>query len=114
MTREDILKRNPVDIWQMLAGIPSIRIADYQGQKLAMSTRTLVLDENSKPCYLLVAIDGRPQVTSQERPAFDLKELPAPPLIYGIEVFAGAATIPLQFAGIGDGKWCGLISVWTR
>jgi hypothetical protein len=26
-------------------------------------------------------------------------------------VFAGAASIPLQVLGVGDGKWCGMIAI---
>jgi hypothetical protein len=40
--------------------------------------------------------------------------LPKPEEIHGIEVFAGPASIPLQYSGIGKDKWCGLIAIWTR
>lgn len=113
-THDDIAKRNPVDVWQMLQAIPSVRISDEKGAKVATSTRTLVAGESAKPCYLMVAIDGTPRLKSPADPAFDLRTLPPPDQIYGLEIFAGAASIPLQFAGAGDGKWCGLISIWTR
>src|SRR6185503_4153985 len=39
ITREDILKRNPVDAWQMLTNVPSVRIIDSNGVT-AQSTRS--------------------------------------------------------------------------
>ena len=43
---------------------------------------------------------------------FNLDLLPSPKEIAGIEVYAGAATIPPQFNGFNRG--CGVIIVWTR
>ncbi len=44
----------------------------------------------------------------------DLNQLPPPDVIHGIEVFAGAARLPLEFGGAGANKWCGVIAIWTR
>ena len=33
---------------------------------------------------------------------------------HGIEVFGGPSTIPLQYGGTGNNKWCGLIAIWTK
>jgi translation elongation factor EF-4 len=46
--------------------------------------------------------------------ATNLATLPRPEEIHGIEVFAGPASIPVQYGGAGSNKWCGLIAVWTR
>jgi hypothetical protein len=43
---------------------------------------------------------------------FNLDLLPPPKQIAGIEVYAGAATIPPQFSGMNRG--CGVIMVWTK
>ncbi len=45
---------------------------------------------------------------------FNLTNLPHPDAIYGIEVFAGSASMPLQYGGEGKNKNCGLIAIWTR
>ena len=71
-------------------------------------------DFGGQPCYLLVMVDGLVKNGVPGRPAFDLNQLPRPDEIHGVEVFAGAAMIPLQYSGMGDGKWCGMIAVWTR
>jgi hypothetical protein len=115
ITRAEIVKRNPVDAWQMLTNVPSIKIIDSSGVT-AQSTRSGHLTPNLTlaPCYLLVAVDGLVLNKGPGQGAFDLRQLPKPEEIHGIEVFAGAASIPLQYGGVGDGKWCGLIAVWTR
>lgn len=43
---------------------------------------------------------------------FNLDLLPPPKQIAGIEVYAGAATIPPQFGGVD--RRCGVVAVWTR
>jgi hypothetical protein len=115
ITRDDIVKRNPVDAWQMLSNVPSIKIVD-SSSVTAQSTRSghMLPDGSIEPCYLLVAVDGLVLNKSPGMKAFDLRQLPKPDEIHGIEVFAGAASIPLQYGGSGDGKWCGLIAIWTR
>ena len=43
---------------------------------------------------------------------FNLDLLPPPKQIAGIEVYAGAATVPPQFSGVD--RRCGVVAVWTR
>ncbi len=116
ITREDIVKRNPVDAWQMLTNVPSIRIIGRDNGVTAQSTRSghLLPDLTIEPCFLIVMVDGLILNGNPGQKAFDLRQLPKPDEIHGIEVFAGAASIPLQYGGVGDGKWCGMIAIWTR
>lgn len=58
-------------------------------------------------CPMTVYLDQVPLPTP-----FNLDLLPSPKEIAGIEVYAGAATIPPQFSGYNRG--CGVILVWTR
>lgn len=113
-SREDILKRNPVSLWEMLQGVQSVRVDDFSGARYAYSTRSNYMDEKGSPCFLRVAVDGLVQLAGLDHVGFDLNQLPPPSEIHGIEVFAGAATLPIEFAGIGDGKGCGLIAIWTK
>ena len=53
---------------------------------------------------LLVIVDGVPLNKDSSHKAFDLRFLPRPEEIEAIEVFAGAASIPLKYGGAGDGK----------
>src|SRR5690348_5041565 len=58
-TRDDIVKRNPVDVWQMLTAVPSIRIVDSAGVTVE-STRSYNVnpDMSLSKCYLTVMVDG--------------------------------------------------------
>jgi hypothetical protein len=113
-TRDDIIKRNPVDVWQMLTAVPSIRIVDSAGVTVE-STRSLNVnpDMSVAKCYLTVMVDGLVMNATPQQ-AFDLRLLPKPEEIHGVEVFAGPSSIPVQYNGAGTNKWCGLIAVWTR
>ncbi|MDB4917057.1 MAG: hypothetical protein JWM95_4701 [Gemmatimonadetes bacterium] len=120
-TREDILKRNPVEAFQMISNLPSVRVwSGFGGARpgdpaaYAISPRSGMVFGTAN-CYMMVAVDGVVQQPTPGQPAFDLRQLPRPEDIHGIEVFAGPASIPLKYGGEGDGsKWCGLIAVWTR
>lgn len=114
-TREDIRKRNPVDIWQLLTAVPSVRIVD-SGTVTVESTRSArpTPDMSIEKCYLLIIVDGMPMNVSPGQKAFDLRLLPKPDEVFGIEVFAGPSSIPVQYLKSGDGAWCGAIAVWTR
>jgi hypothetical protein len=127
-----------VDIWTMLAGIPSINIVNRDNLVIAVSTRsratTLAMQPTgrgsggrgftydstqsaalgTKPCYLLILVDGIVMNPNPDAEAYDLRQLPRPAEIHGVEVFAGAASIPPQYGGAGANKWCGMIAVWTR
>lgn len=112
---KDIEKRNPVDIYQMLRGVLSVQLVDSGrvGGIVATSTRSgLVAGSKGLPCFLRVMVDGN--VLNPQGDPFDLRHLPAPKEIHGLEVFAGPANIPMQYNGAGSGKWCGMIAVWTK
>jgi hypothetical protein len=112
ITRAQIEQRNPVSLWQMLTRVPSVLVVDSLGFVYARSMRN-----RNEECWFRVAINGI--VQSDARP--DLRTLPAPGEVHGIEVFAGAATIPATMASQGGNELgprartgCGLISIWTR
>jgi carboxypeptidase family protein/TonB-dependent receptor-like protein len=135
-TREDILKVNPVDTWQMLTRVPGVKLIPHgkTGGLWAVSNRAMKIDGGSLqavPCFMTVMIDGVPMggdsggggaksLTRQSGDAssqggqFDMGSLPPPDQIHGIEVFAGPASIPPQYNGAANDKMCGLIAIWTR
>lgn len=114
ITSDDIRRRNSAQTWQTLTGIPSIRVVDNDTLVAARSARTTIANSANEYCWMLVAVDGVVLNRTPGHKAFDLRQLPPVDEIYGIEVFAGAASIPLAYGGEGEGKWCGLIAVWTR
>lgn len=98
----------------MLSRVPSVKFVDFGGtKKYAVSSRGIVDFGGTSICPLRVMVDGVMMGSSIDIP-FDITQLPPPDQIRGIEVFAGPASIPVQYGGSGAGKWCGLIAVWTR
>jgi len=114
ITSDDIKQRNPVSLWQMLTGIPSIKVVDTMSVTVESARGNLARNGALSACYLSVVLNGIPQRPKPGAAAFDLRDLPPPQDIYGIEVFAGGASIPVQYSGTGDGKLCVLIAIWTR
>jgi Carboxypeptidase regulatory-like domain len=134
-TREDILKVNPIDTWQMLSRVSALKLvpAGANGGWWAVSTRAMrVSAAGATPCFMSVMVDGvlmagDPSPSTKTKPGggdptlneapsgtFDLTNLPSPDQIHGIEVFGGPASIPPQYNGAGNAKMCGLIAIWTR
>jgi hypothetical protein len=120
-TEEDIEKVNPVETYQMLNRVTSVRLIPNGGNggQIPISNRGMRIDSKDTgtqavPCYMSVAIDGVMMMPTPPDLAFDVTRLPAPSQIHGIEVFAGASSIPGQYNGAGGSKMCGLIIIWTR
>lgn len=120
-TEDDIQKVNPVETYQMLSRVSSVKLIPNgaNGGQIPVSNRGMRIDGKEAatqvvPCYMSVSIDGVMMMPTPPDLAFDLSRLPAPSQIHGIEVFAGAASIPPQYNGAGGSKMCGLIAIWTR
>lgn len=110
MTAAEIEQRNPAYSTELIRKFKSVNVTpDHSSvitQYYAISAR-----EGGNPqlgaCPMQVYLDQVPLPSP-----FNLDLLPAPRDIGGIEVYAGASTIPLQFAGYDRG--CGVILVWTK
>jgi hypothetical protein len=97
ITREDIVKRDPVSTMDLFRGIPSVTVP--KGYSV-FSTRS--------NCELPIMVDGLPA-----RP----EQIPPPESIAGMEVYPGPATVPLEYKSarrtpVGN-YTCGLILIWT-
>jgi hypothetical protein len=119
ITSQEIEKRHPTSTWQMLTSVAAIDVADRfeNGQFVVVATsRRAMMSEmlSSQPCFLRVMVDGVMLPADDAQGRTNLSYLPPPSSIHGIEVFAGGASIPLQYTGAGAAKWCGLIAVWTK
>jgi iron complex outermembrane receptor protein len=118
-TAEDIRKVNPVDAWQMLSRVPAMKLVPSSkqigGGLLPVSNRGMKVDRTGAgPCFMSVMIDGVTMIPTPPDLAFDLRRLPAPDEIHGIEIFAGPGSIPPQYNGAGNDKRCGLVAIWTK
>ena len=113
ITRDEIEHRRPIALSQMLRGKAGIRIADSLGYILAVSTRGAKFtragrDMGMVDCVLRVMLDG------VVLPALSNINSVVPSDVYGVEIFYGAARVPVQFAGLRTDNWCGVIAIWTR
>lgn len=112
ITRADIERRGVVSTWQMLSNVSSVELIVGPEGVVPVSRRVTSLDlVGGRNCYMRLAIDG---VVLHDVPINLGQHLPPPSEIHGIEVFAGPASIPAQYAGDFRGMACGLIAVWTR
>jgi hypothetical protein len=117
-TAEDIHKVNPVDAWQMLSRVPSVKLVPH-GKNVGMFATSARGDANGASCFMAVMIDGVTMLPNMGDPSFNLANLPRPDEIHGIEVFAGPARMPVQYNALGGNnngtsKMCGLIAIWTK
>ena len=113
ITRDEIERRNVVSTWQMLSTVSSVELINGPDGVLPISRRVMSMDlrDPTTPCYMRLAIDG---VLLADVPANLAQLMPPPSEIHGIEVFAGPATIPSEYAREVRNMVCGLIVVWTR
>jgi len=118
ITEEDIQRRHPSSTWQMLTNVSTLNVSDRSenGNNVVVATsrRALVSGiRDEVPCFMQVVVDGVP-VAPDPTGRVNLGDLPPPSSIHGIEVFAGPASVPLQYKTTRDGAKCGLIAIWTR
>jgi hypothetical protein len=95
----EIDKKNVLAVGDLLATIPSVRVT-VQG-------RAMNLRSSGRACAFQVFLDG------VKMPAASINDLAAPADLAGIEIYSGAATIPLQYKP-PSGAACGVILLWTR
>ena len=98
ITQAEIDKRNPVALSDMLNGIPSIQV--LPGGRI-LNVRA------GSGCLLQIFVDG------VKLPAGSIDNIAVPKEVAGVEIYSGAATIPLQYKTL-SGSFCGVILIWTR
>ena len=97
ITQAEIDKRNPVALSDMFNGIPSVQVTPGGG----------ILNLRQNKCPFNIFVDG------VKLPVGGIDNIAVPKEVAGIEVYMGAATIPLQYKSI-SGSFCGVILLWTR
>jgi|APMI01.1.fsa_nt_gi hypothetical protein len=113
VTREDLERRGSMYAKDFLRNLSGIIVSPLSGDQfagtVALSKREggSVFGDGSGACPMQILLDGIILPRN-----FNLDLLPPPKQIGGIEVYAGAATVPPQFGGAD--RRCGVIAVWTR
>jgi hypothetical protein len=108
VTREEIVKRRPGTVQQLLRNLGGIAISEVNGVRRAVSTRGRIMTGGTvKACELPIVIDNT------EATGLDVLDGMRPSDVYGIEVYFGPASIPNEFMALANGAWCGMIGIWT-
>lgn len=102
ITREQIEKRNPINMTDMFRMVPGARV-DSRG------FRTQVRFRGAR-CAPLTWLDGTPLYAGE----FDLDSLD-PRSMEGIEIYSGPAGVPAEFQGNRNmSSSCGTVILWSR
>jgi hypothetical protein len=113
LTADDLARRNPRVLSDALVNINGTRVMERGRGKVLISSRGLAPtltagSVQAGPCILRLIIDGvsLPGGTSVD----EIK----PEEVAGIEIYAGAAQLPVELAHFQEDTWCGAVVVWTR
>jgi TonB family protein len=100
-TSEDIEKRHPRAVSELLRTLPGTRINYVNGQS--------VITFRGMRCPPLIWVDGAPATAGYLDP-----DLFAVTSLAGIEVYPGPATVPAELNWVRGKATCGVIAVWTK
>ena len=100
-TAEDIDRRNPAVVSDLLRTVPGARITKQGGQS--------VVTFRNQNCVPLIWVDGMPAVAGYLDP-----DVFQPNSLAGIEVYSGPSTVPSELMWVRGKGSCGVIALWTR
>jgi hypothetical protein len=125
LTAEDIERRKPTRITQMLEGLPGVRVmrintrrTDRDGTEcLSQSDPRCWVPVGAGNCPMMVYVDGRRLNNistrgQQENWALGVDEVALPTHVAGIEVYSTAGRIPPEYQLMSG--TCGAVLIWTR
>jgi hypothetical protein len=114
MTQAQIDQRNPpfpTELLRLFSSISVVPTSGGGGQYIyyPVSARATggMTPTGEATCFMTVYVDNVPMPAP-----FNLDLLPSPREMAGIEVYAGNATMPIQYANLKNS--CGIILVWTK
>jgi hypothetical protein len=105
VTREQIEKRNPMNLSDMMRMIPGARLTPIRGGGQAALRFSRA--QGTRDCPPQYWVDG---VKTWNLNIDDI----VPQDVEGIEVYSGASTVPPQFNTKEGTTICGVILIWTR
>ena len=123
---EDIEKRKPERTSDLFRSYPGVRIEDSSGVTQLVSLRSvrqqpptsrkttvggetvLLPSTNAARCVLRVGTDGRLMP-----PDYSVDDV-RPADVRGIELYLGAATLPVEFSSVQPDAPCGIVMIWTK
>lgn len=111
-TVQDIERRNPFRVTDLIADVPGVRVRCGRGSRCKVYNRRISTGFGGAGCELNVYVDGMHIIRSGGRNPASVNEFALPIEIGGIEVYPGAASLPAEFSG-SAGR-CGAVVIWTR
>jgi hypothetical protein len=105
VTREQIEKRNPMNLSDMMRMIPGARIVPLRGGSQA--TLRFSRAQGTRDCPPQYWVDG---VKAWNLNIDDI----VPQDVEGIEIYSGASTVPPQYNTREGTTICGVVLIWTR
>ena len=105
VTRQQIEKRNPMNLSDMMRMIPGARLTPVRGG--GQATLRFSRAQGPRDCPPQYWVDG---VKTWNLNIDDI----VPQDVEGIEVYSGASTVPPQFNTKEGTTVCGVILIWTR
>jgi hypothetical protein len=105
ITRDQIEKRNPMNLSDMMRMIPGARLVPLRGGSQA--TLRFSRAQGARDCPPQYWVDG---VKAWNLNIDDV----VPQDVEGIEVYSGASTVPPQFNTREGTTICGVVLIWTR
>lgn len=114
ITREDIEKRHPVSLTDMLIELPGVyaqRRGSGAGRRSIYMGRALY-GPGGGACPVQIFLDGR--LATRDAPGGDvtIDDLVSPLDVEAVEVFRGLSSIPPEF--LNQYARCGVIAIWTK
>lgn len=109
ITRADIDENHPVATADLLRRVASVDVRQKDMRTVIVSHRgTASVLISPDLCVIPLGRDGLIL-----GPNYNVNDIPASE-IYGIEVYAGPATVPVEYRTSLPNGFCGLVMVWTR
>ena len=113
LTAADLARRNPRVLSDALVNINGTQLVMGGNGKILISARGVATGYRDglltpTQCALRLVIDG------MAMPAGTSVDEISPEDVAGIEIYAGAATLPMELMHFQEDNWCGAVLVWTR
>jgi hypothetical protein len=108
-TEEDIRRYDPNVLTDLVRRVISVDVAiDEKGDPVLLSRRGGAGITSTSACPLRFIVDGLPL------PSGTSPNLFSPRAIAAVEVYAGPASIPLEFGLTGPNAGCGVVVIWLH
>lgn len=115
-TQEDIERRNPVNLSQMVADLPGARLNCSENRSMRSDACYIGFTRIPDCKQANVYLDGAPVIETmgggKVKGSLAFDDLAVPSEVAAVEVYKGAASVPAEFSG--SRAQCGVIAIWTR